>query len=125
MTVVALHESGPPEARLDLLLLGDGFTEAELPRFRRLAARVTEAVLATEPFASQRQRINVWRRDLVSPESGISEKGRRRRTALGARHDFLSPHAIGSLSLGRLRRACAGAPHDVVMVLVNSPRRGG
>jgi SAM-dependent methyltransferase len=125
MTVVALHESGPPERRLDLLLLGDGFTEAELPRFRYLAARVTQAVLTTEPFASHQGRLNVWRRDLVSEESGISERGRRRRTALAARHDFLSPHAIGSLAWRRLRRARAGVPGDVVMVLANSARRGG
>jgi hypothetical protein len=127
MSAEPLHVTGPPGERLDVLITGDGYVAAELPHFRAAAARVAERLLANEPMASYRGLINVWRLDVVSEESGIVDRvaGRRPRTAFGARHDYLSPHAIGTLAPWRIGRHTRGAPRDVVLVLANSPRRGG
>lgn len=71
-TVVPVQVTGPPAKRFNLILMGDGYTEAEQAGFRADADRHLNVMWSIEPFKSYRNYINVYRIDIVSGESGIS-----------------------------------------------------
>src|SRR5207237_8063138 len=45
--LIALHESGDPATKLDLLILGDGYTARERSKFERDARRLVAPLFAT------------------------------------------------------------------------------
>ena len=89
--VMPSHVSGDPHARLDVAILGEGYTLAEVGKFRADLDRFTGILLGAEPYARVKDRINVYGVLKPSDESGIDEPshGSYRRTALGATFDSL------------------------------------
>ncbi|GLF98361.1 M64 family metallopeptidase [Streptomyces yaizuensis] len=85
--VVPVQITGPAEKRFNLILMGDGYTAAELPAFRADRERHLQVLWSLEPFASYRSYINVWAVEVPSAESGVDCDPRldspRRDTALG------------------------------------------
>ena len=71
-TVVPLQVTGPPEQRLNLVVLGDGYTAAEMPKFRQQVDKHLNVQWSLEPFRSYRNYFNVYMIEVVSPVSGIS-----------------------------------------------------
>ncbi|MEU9603453.1 M64 family metallopeptidase [Streptomyces sp. NPDC048057] len=86
-TVVPLQVTGPAEDRFNLVVLGDGYTAAELPAFRADVDRHLNVLWSVEPFASYRSYVNVWAVEAASAESGVDCDPRldspRRDTVLG------------------------------------------
>jgi hypothetical protein len=70
--VVPLQVTGDPARRFNLILLGDGYTAAEMPKFREDVARQLGMLFAFEPWKSYRSYLNVYRVEITSPESGVS-----------------------------------------------------
>ncbi|MEZ0092715.1 M64 family metallopeptidase [Streptacidiphilus sp. EB129] len=68
---VLLVGNGSPARRITLVLVGDGYTAAELPRFRNEADAVWKALTEVEPFHTYQRFFDVRRVDLVSPRSGL------------------------------------------------------
>ncbi|WP_370091548.1 M64 family metallopeptidase [Streptacidiphilus sp. MAP12-20] len=66
-----LVDNGPAANRITLVLIGDGYTADELPRFRAQAAATWQALSSVEPFRTYASYFDVRRVDLVSPESGL------------------------------------------------------
>ena len=64
--VWTLFENGPPADKVDLLLIGDGYTAAQLQKFHADAARLTGALFSYEPFKSRKSAFNVRALDLPS-----------------------------------------------------------
>ncbi|MFC5832247.1 M64 family metallopeptidase [Nonomuraea insulae] len=71
-TVVPVQVTGAPAKRFNLIIMGDGYTEAEQAAFRADTERHLNVMWSIEPFKSYRNYINVYRIDIVSGESGIS-----------------------------------------------------
>ncbi|WP_157252663.1 M64 family metallopeptidase [Nonomuraea typhae] len=71
-TVVPVQVTGDPGKRFNLILLGDGYTQAEQAAFKSDVDRHLNVMWSIEPFKSYRNYINVYRVDIVSGESGIS-----------------------------------------------------
>jgi len=70
-TVVPVQTTGPADRRFNLVLMGDGYTAAEMPAFRAHVERHLSTLWSIEPFASYRSYINVWAVEVPSPESGV------------------------------------------------------
>jgi hypothetical protein len=70
-TVVPVQVTGPPAKRFDLVILGDGYTEADLPKFRENVDQEISTLFAFEPWKSYRSYVNVYRVEIVSGESGV------------------------------------------------------
>lgn len=126
--LIALHDAGTPEEKLDLLILGDGYTAAERGKFERDARRLTQVLFATSPFRERERDINVW--GLVPPatQSGISRpsQGLFRRSPVGATYDaFDSERYILTFENKAFRDLAANAPYDVVEILTNTDTYGG
>ncbi|MEH1164255.1 M64 family metallopeptidase [Micromonospora sp. CPCC 205539] len=70
-TVVPIQVTGDPAKRFNLVLLGDGYTEADLPTFRSHVERHLNTLWTIEPFKSYRSYFNVYAVEIVSAESGV------------------------------------------------------
>ena len=66
-----LVSNGDPAHRITLVLLGDGYTAAELPAYRAEATSAWRALTAIEPFHTYQRFFDVQRVDLASPASGL------------------------------------------------------
>ena len=126
--LIKLHERGDPAAKLDLLVMGDGYTSAERGKFERDARKLLAVLFATSPFKERENDINVWGLVPPSTDSGISSPSQHihKRTALGASYDtFDSERYVLTTENRRFRDIAANAPYEVVEILTNSEKYGG
>jgi hypothetical protein len=126
--LIKLHERGDPATKLDLLILGDGYTAAERGKFERDARRMLAVLFATSPFKERENDINVW--GLVPPsiDSGISSPSQKiyKRTTFGTSYDtFDSERYVLTTENRTFRDIAANAPYEVVEILTNSEKYGG
>jgi hypothetical protein len=113
MELTALVENGPPSRKVDLLIVGDGYTPAQGARFRADATRLVNALFAREPFKARRADFNVRTLQL----SGASR--------LVEFNIFgLDRYAL-TYDNRALRDISAVAPYDLVEILVNETAYGG
>jgi IgA peptidase M64/peptidase M64-like protein len=126
--VVAIHKSGDPNEKLDLVLLGDGYTAAEMDKFIADAKRLTNSLLSAEPYKSRKDDINVWAVKTPSQESGVSRPhpGVFKRTALSAHYSsFDSERYLLSYDNKTIRNIASAAPYEFTSILVNEQTYGG
>jgi hypothetical protein len=123
-----LWESGPAHSKVDLVILGEGYTAAERAKFHRDARRLVAKLFEKEPFKSRKSDFNVRAIDLASAQSGVSQpqKGRYRRTATSTDYNvFGSERYVLSLDNRRLRDVLSAVPYDFVEIIVNDKQYGG
>jgi hypothetical protein len=121
-------ENGAPAQKVDLLIIGEGYTEAELPKLRKDVERLAGKLFATEPFKSRKSEFNVRVLELPGPKSGVHRPRTRddRRTLTGVEYNiFDSERYILTLDNKALRDAAASAPYDFIEILVNEKQYGG
>jgi len=126
--VVTLWESGPAATKVDLLLLGDGYTEAEMPKFLADAKRLADTMFTVEPYKSRRSDFNVRAMAVPAAESGINNPRTNtpRRTALGTSYNiFDSERYALTLDNRNWRDIASAAPYDAVEILINNRYYGG
>ena len=126
--LLALEQSGDPAAKVDLLILGDGYTEAERPKFERDARRLMEVLFSKSPFRERRSDFNVWGLSPSAAESGISRPstGIHRRSPVGATYDaFGSERYVLTFDNRAFRDLASQAPYEAVEILVNDATYGG
>jgi hypothetical protein len=128
-TLITLEQHGAPPDKVDLLLLGDGYTAEECAtKFRADAARMTGAMFRTQPFARRRTDFNVWGLCPPARESGVSRPstGVQRASPLGATYDALrSERYVLSFENQALREVASHAPYEAMVILANSDTYGG
>ncbi|MFF3426012.1 M64 family metallopeptidase [Streptomyces sp. NPDC002602] len=127
--VTALVDNGPTADRLDVVVVGDGYTAAELDRFHEDARRKWDEIAAVEPYATYRSLFNVWTVDAVSRESGVSgdpDPATVRDTALGSYFWCEDIERLLCVDQPKVDTYVAKAPAaDLVLVLANSSKYGG
>jgi IgA Peptidase M64/Peptidase M64 N-terminus len=127
-SVWALFENGPPAQKVDLLIISEGYTTAEMPKFHADAKRLVDALFAVEPFKSRQSEFNVRGLDLPSFHSGVNrpQVDSFRRTPISAEYNiFDSERYVLTLDNRALRDAAAMAPYEFVEILVNEKQYGG
>jgi hypothetical protein len=126
--VWTLWESGPPETKVDLLLIGDGYSEAEMGKFQADAKRLVERMFALEPYRSRRADFNVRAVAVAEPVSGVHNPrtATMRRTRVGTEYNvFDSERYALALDNRGWRDVASAAPYDAVEVLINNAYYGG
>lgn len=125
---IAIRRNGDPARKVDLLLLGDGYTAAEMDKFQRDARRLTDRLFSVSPFKERASDFNVWALAVPVPESGISRPstGIHHAGATGARYDiFGSERYILTLDNRAFRDLAQHAPYEFVEIMVNGQTYGG
>lgn len=126
--VIAFQRNGPPQKKVDLLILGDGYSAEELPKFEKDARRLIELLFSVSPFKEHRADFNVWGLCPPAQFSGISRpsSGIWRHTPLGATYDaFGSERYVLTFDNKAFREAAQFVPYDFVEILVNGQTYGG
>ncbi|MBN1464549.1 peptidase M64 [candidate division KSB1 bacterium] len=121
-------DNGLPYAKVDLLILGDGYTKKELKKFRRHVRRYTDVLFASAPFAERKEDFNVWTIEVISGDSGIDQPRKNiwKDNALGSTFNFFDVERyVLTLENRRLRDIASVLPYDAIIILFNTPRYGG
>jgi hypothetical protein len=126
--VWAVVESGPPARKVDIVLLGDGYTAAEMDKWHRDARRMADILFSHSPFRERKGDFNVWAIDTPSGQSGVARPsdGVFRRSALRVAYDaFGSERYVLAFDNRRVREVAAAAPYDAMVLVVNDRKYGG
>ncbi|MFI6444255.1 M64 family metallopeptidase [Kitasatospora sp. NPDC050543] len=127
--VTSVVRNGGIDAKLDVVVIGDGYTAEEQEKFHADAAAKWREITAVEPYATYRSLFNVWAVDAVSAQSGISgdpERSTVRDTALGAYFWCEDLERLLCVDTAAVDRYAAKAPQaDLVVVVANSAKYGG
>ena len=113
---------------IDLAIVAEGYTEAQMDKFHTDCQRVVDALFAHEPFTSMKNRFNVVAVAAPSQDSGpsVPRQGRWSRTPVGTHYDtFYSDRYLMTQDIHRLYDVLAGVPFEHIIVLVNSGLYGG
>ena len=126
--VIEIQKKGPSSRKLDLLLLGDGYTAKERDKFAADARRLTENLFEHEPFRGRRDDFNVWALSPAAQDPGVARPSAAidRDSPLGSTYDALGVATyLGTFSDRQVRTVASNAPYDALVILVNSDGYGG
>jgi hypothetical protein len=125
---IPLRVSGLSPDKVDLLILGDGYTRAELGKFEKTAKRLADHLFSVSPFKERAQDFNVWGLAVPTEESGISRPSTKTHHAspLNTRYDiFGSERYVLTTDNRALRDIAQYAPYEFIEILVNNDTYGG
>lgn len=126
--VIELSTTGSVDRRVDLVIVGDGYTSAERRKFEKDCDHVVTEFFDVEPLKSHRDRFNVRALFAPSRESGVDEprKGVFRDTPFGMTFNtFGSERYCMTEDVWAVHDALSGVPHDAILLMANSSRYGG
>ena len=132
-TVVPIAVNGDPAARFSLVVMSDGYTAADMPKYRRHLDKHLNVLWSIEPFRSYQNYINVYSIEIVSADSGITcdpEVREKKNTPLSAVFGggCTNPNARGITVNQDAAREYAkkATPHfDQILVITNTDTYGG
>jgi hypothetical protein len=125
---IPIRVSGPSPQKVDLLIIGDGYTQAEMKKFEADARRLSQHLFAVSPFRERAADFNVWALAVPTVESGVSRPstGVHHASPLGTRYDiFGSERYVLTLDNRALRDIAQHAPYEFIEILVNNDTYGG
>jgi hypothetical protein len=131
--VTTVLNNGDPANRVDLAILGDGYTAAEMSQYATHVQQLLQGLFAQEPFREYQGYFNVHHIDVVSAESGADHPEWNppvfKNTVLGATYHCAGiPQLICvdvSAALTIAADSLSAAQRDLILVLVNDPTYGG
>jgi hypothetical protein len=125
---IAIRVSGPSPQKVDLLILGDGYTQKDMQKFEADARRLSQHLFEVSPFKERAKDFNVWAMAVPTQEPGITRPstGVHHASALGTRYDiFGSERYVLTLDNRALRDIAQYAPYEFIEILVNNDTYGG
>lgn len=123
-----LHVSGPPADKVDLVILGDGYTAAEADKFATDAKRLTKSLFTYAPFSERADDFNVWGINPPAVESGVNRpsNGTFRHSPSGTTYDaFRAERYVLAFDNLGMRRIIQHTPYEFIVILGNSETYGG
>jgi hypothetical protein len=126
-TVIEIEKNGDPSEKVDLLLLGEGYTARESGKCKADVRRLTAGIFAVSPFKERRSDFNVWAICAPALESGVSHpsKGIHRNTLFGSTFDVFGTERYAlSFDDHAIRTIAASAPYDVLGIVMNEKEYG-
>ena len=126
--VDVIQENGPAAEKVDIVILGDGYTKAEMTKFKNDAKRLTAMLMAQEPFKSKSKDINIRAIETPSEVSGVCKPhpGVFKRTPLSVQYGaFDSERYALTYDNKTVRNVASQVPYDFMVILVNERTYGG
>lgn len=121
-------DNGAPNQKVDIVILGDGYTQAEMEKFHKDVERLAGELFKVEPFKSRKSDFNVRGVETPSAVSGVSRPhaGIFKRTPLSTHYSsFDSERYVLSYDNRTIRDVAASVPYDYMFILVNERTYGG
>jgi hypothetical protein len=123
-----VFSSGDAHAKVDIAILGDGYTKQELPKFRKDVGHFIDVLFSTEPFKHRKKDFNVRAVEVESHASGINQPDKALwvESPLGTTYCSFGSARYVLTDENRVVRDYAGTvPYDFLFILVNTNRYGG
>lgn len=123
-----LHKGGDTKEAIDIVIMAEGYTAAEMDRFMEDARTAADAILSHEPFKSHASDFNFIAVKTPSTDSGVSipRNGDWKETSFGSNFDtFYSNRYLTCGNVHRIHDTLAGIPYEHIIILANSPTYGG
>ena len=120
--------SGDPAKKIDIVILPEGYTMAELDKFKADCDKFTAGLFTFEPFTHNRDKFNIRAVLAPSAESGTDIPGENiwKNTILNSNfYTFDSERYLMTTDNKSVRNLAANAPYDQIYILVNSTKYGG
>jgi hypothetical protein len=126
--VYETHLSGDSHAKVDIAILGEGYTMEEVDKFEQDLKRHVDIFFGYEPYKSLKDKFNI--RGVLKPseESGVDEPraGIFKKTALNLSFNALGSERYMLTEDNRaIRDIAAHVPYDAVIIMTNHSRYGG
>ena len=121
-------DNGLASNKVDLVILGDGYTKAEMEKFRKDAKRLTNSLFNAEPFKSRSKDFNVRAVETPSETSGVTKPHHNiyKRTPLSVHYSsFDSERYALSYDNKTIRDVASAVPYDFMIILINEKTYGG
>ncbi|MDZ7743046.1 MAG: M64 family metallopeptidase [Bacteroidota bacterium] len=122
------YVTGDPAERVDILILPDGYTEAEMELFQQDCNTFKEALFSFSPYDQNRDKFNIRGVMAPSKDSGIDIPADSvwKRTILNSSfYTFDSERYCMTMDNKSIRDLAANAPYDQIYILANDPKYGG
>jgi hypothetical protein len=87
---IPIRVNGPSPQKVDLLVMGDGYTARDMKKFEADARRLADYLFTVSPFKERAADFNVWALAVPTEKSGITRPstGVHNPSALGTRYDI-------------------------------------
>ncbi len=129
--VTVLQQTGDPSNRVDLVVMGDGYTAADLGKYANDVTTFLTTMPAQQPWTEYRNLLNIYRVDVTSTESGAShpENSVTKNTAFSAAYNCSGIQRLICVNIAAvntvLSRSVAANQRDLVVIIVNDSVYGG
>jgi hypothetical protein len=123
-----IAEKGPASQKVDLVILGDGYSKNEMEKFRKDAGRLSGYLMNAEPFKSRINDFNIRAIETPGESSGVNKPhhGIFKRTPLGIHYGtFGSERYALSFDNKTIRDVASQVPYDLMVILINERTYGG
>jgi hypothetical protein len=123
-----IAENGPADSKVDLIILGDGYSQDEMTKFRNDAKRLSGYLMNSEPFKSHASDFNIRAVETPASSSGVNKPhhGVFKRTPLTVQYSSFDSERYALTYDNRTIRDIASAvPYDLMVILVNERTYGG
>ncbi len=121
-------DNGKADTHVDIVILGDGYSAAEMDKFHKDVATLTDELFTVEPFKSRKSDFNVRAVETPSATSGVNKPhpGVFSRTPLSMSYGaFDSERYALSYDNRTIRDVAASVPYDYMFILINERTYGG
>lgn len=125
---VQSHKGGDPHHCVDMVILAEGYTEAEFDLFKKDLDYYTRLFFSLEPYKSRQKLFNITGLFSPSAESGTDEprQGVYRNTRFGSSFNAFDLDRYCLAADNRsIRDAASRVPYDAILIMVNRDRYGG
>lgn len=126
--IFELKISGDPSQKVDIVLIGEGYTIDEKEKFKRDSKRFSQIFFNTSPFKENSDKFNFRAIFYPSPEGGTDEprKGNFVETILDTSFNtFDSERYLTTANNKKMRNVAMNVPYDTIYLMVNTSRYGG
>lgn len=121
-------QNGDPSEKVDIVILPDGYTDAEMDLFKKDCDKFAKVLFEFYPYSEYKDRFNISGVLAPSEESGadIPKDSIWRNTILGSSfYTFDSERYCMTTEVKSVRDLAANVPYDQIYILVNSEKYGG
>lgn len=126
--VFTILENGKPENKIDLVIIGDGYTAEEAGKFESDLKRLTRYFFSVEPFKSHQNKFNIRGVMKPSEDSGINNpRGNEfKNTSLSTSFNALDvDRYLMTENITAVQNIAAYVPHDAILIMANTDKYGG
>jgi len=123
-----IAEHGPASQKVDLVILGDGYSKTEMDKFRKDAVRLSGYLMNAEPFKSHVNDFNIRAIETPGESSGVNKPHQEvyKRTPLKVHYGAFDSERYALTFDNRIVRDIASqVPYDIMVIILNERTYGG